>query len=112
MEQNLQVGRQLDDKVLSNAIPDERSPEPGIDELRSIYPASEQHDRERPVILPRRPEKSLKFRMSSVHQLGPTTRCGVVSLGRVDELPRRNAKSPQGNLAQIEELKVGLEQDR
>ena len=59
MEQNLQVGRQLDDKVLSNAVPDERARELGIEEFRSIYPASEQHDRERPVILPRRPEKAL-----------------------------------------------------
>ena len=60
MEQNLQVGRQLDDKVLSNAIPDERAREPGIDECRRIYPASEQHDRKRPVILPRRPKKALE----------------------------------------------------
>ena len=59
MEQNLQVGSQLDDKVLSNAVPDERAREPGIDELRSIYPAPEQHHRKRPVILPRRPEKAL-----------------------------------------------------
>ena len=38
MEQNLQVGRQLDDKVLSNAIPDERAREPGIDELPKDLP--------------------------------------------------------------------------
>ena len=36
MEQNLQVGRQLDDKVLSNAIPDERAREPGIDECEGF----------------------------------------------------------------------------
>ena len=37
MEQNLQVGRQLDDKVLSNAIPDERARELGIDELTEAF---------------------------------------------------------------------------
>ena len=71
MEQNLQVGRQLDDKVLSNAIPDERAREPGIDELRSIYPAPEQHHRKRPIILPRRPKKALDAGMSGVHLSRP-----------------------------------------
>ena len=110
MEQNLQVGRQLDDKVLSNAIPDERARELGIDELTEAFILLPNNTTASALSSCREDQrKPWKLGMSSVHLLGPSTRCGVMRLGRVDELPRRNTKSPQGDLAQIEELEVGLE---
>jgi hypothetical protein len=112
LEQHLQVGCQIEDKVLRCAAFDERAGEFGIEKIRRLDPAAEQHYRERPVILPRGPKKALDLGMSGVDLLGPSARRRVVCLGRVDELARVNAKSAQGDLAQIEELKVFLEQER
>ena len=48
-------------------VPDERAREFGIEKIRRLHSAAEQHDRERTVILPRGPEKTLDLRMGRVH---------------------------------------------
>jgi hypothetical protein len=84
----------------------------GAEKIRRLDSAAEQHYSERPVILPRGPKKALDLRMGRVHLLGPPTRRRVVCLGRDDELARGNAKSAQGDFAQIEELKICLKEER
>src|SRR4051794_40773298 len=110
LEEHFQVGRQIDDKVLRDSVPDKRAGELAIEEVRCFYPAPKQHHCERTIVLPGRPEKSLRLGMGGVDLLGPASRHRVVSLRRVDKAARWNAKSAQCDFAQIEELKVRLEQ--
>ena len=109
LEQDSQLRCQIDDKVLRDSVPDKRAGELAIEEVRCLYPAPKQHHRERTIVLPGRPEKSLSLGMGSVDLPGPTSRHRIVRLGRVDKPARRNAKSAQCDFAQIEKLKISLE---
>src|SRR3954454_14090992 len=49
LEEHFQVGRQIDDKVLRDSVPDKRAGELAIEEVRCFYPAPKQHHCERTI---------------------------------------------------------------
>ena len=61
----------------------------------------------RAIILPARPNQSLRLRIDGKQQLGPLPRLGIVRLGGVDQFVRVNAQSPQANLAEVDESVAG-----
>src|SRR5579859_8200436 len=72
-EEHSQVGRQIEDKVLRDSVPDKRARELAIEKIRRLYAAPKQHHGERTVVLPGRPKESLGLGMGSVDLLGPNS---------------------------------------